>query len=163
MKKIIINAVLIVAVTVLLNSNFINLLAFDNNLPDIILILTVYTGFFNSAFFAMFFGFAAGLSMDFYNMNYALGFNAFIYAIIGYLTFIPQKFFQIENSLLASLALLTFFLIKSLIRLLLTIFIGQEFYGNILIELAYTIVVSVPIFYIYFNISKFTVSMKRHV
>lgn len=163
MKKVIFNAILIAAVTVLLNSDFIHVAAFNNNLPDLILILTVYTGFFISPYGAMFFGFAAGLSMDVYNLNIALGFNAFIYTFIGYLTFIPLKFFQVENGLLASLALLIFYLIKSALYLLLMVFIGQEIYTNFLIELVYTVIIAVPIFYVYLNLSKFFVSMKRHV
>ena len=164
MKRIIVHIILIIAAISVICSKYTHVIAVKGILPDLLLILTVYTGLFHTAYFAMFFGFAAGLALDFMMFPlYPLGFNAFIYTLIGYLCFIPNKFFQIENSFISSIAIFIYFTLKSFVYFILCILLSVEIENTFVIESIYTIVVSIPVFYLYYKIFQFNLSLKKHV
>jgi len=157
LKILIINAFIILILVTLMFSNYIKVIEVNGVIPDFILILTVLNGFFNNPIYAMFFGFFSGLAID---ISYypLLGFYALIYTIIGYSTSI-SKVIYIDNSLVSSIFILIYFLIKSILFLIIGFFFLDTEYiiaffkpGKFFIELFYTIIISMPFFLIYKNI-----------
>ena len=157
LKKIIINALIILFLVTLIFSNYIRIIEVNGVIPDFILILTVLNGFFNDPIFAMIFGFFSGLAID---ISYypLLGFYALIYTIIGYSTSV-SKVIYINNSMISSILILLYFLLKSLLYLVLGFFFLESEYiaayfrpSKFFIELIYTITISIPLFLIYRNI-----------
>lgn len=157
LKKIIINAVMILLLVTLMFSNYIKVIEVNGVFPDFILILTVLNGFFNNPIYAMVFGFFSGLAID---ISYypLLGFYALIYTIIGYSTSI-SKVIYIDNSLISSILIFLFFLLKSILFLILGFFFLETEYiaaffkpGKFFVELFYTLIISMPFFLIYKNI-----------
>lgn len=157
LKIIIINSFIILLLVTLMFSNYIKIIEVNGVFPDFILILTVLNGFFNNPIFAMIFGFFAGLAID---ISYypLLGFYALIYTIIGYSTSI-SKVVYIDNSLVSSIFIFIYFIIKSILFLIIGFFFLEPEYlmaffkpGKFFIELIYTLVISMPFFLIYKNI-----------
>jgi len=151
-KKIILNFFLIaVIITVIKFSEFIEI---KGVLPDLILILVLFNGIFNDPIYAMIFGFFAGLAMDVSEFYPLLGFNAFLYTVVGYITSIT-KIFSIDNALISTVFLFIFILIKALVFTLIGFFcmnsdyILNYFSKIFLIEIPYTIIISIPIFLIF--------------
>ncbi len=167
-KNIILDFLAIVAVVVLYTTKYVSLPIYEVK-PDIALILTVFIGVFGGRYNSLFFGFACGLAIDFVDTASPLGFNALIYTIIGYLSILPNKLFQIESSLLGALIILFFFFIKSVLFLIFGYmfldinYLIKYFNSKFGIELIYTLVVSIIIFLIFHKIYKFFESSKKHV
>ncbi len=158
-KKIIINFILILIISVLIYSKYINIISIKNVIPDIFFLLVLFNGLFINPTFAMIFGFIAGLSKDIFGIN-IIGFNSLIYVLIAYLTFIPKKIIDIDKVIVSSITVLIFFLIKTVLYLILgAIFLELKeiityFKEIFIIELLYTIVFGIPIFFIYNKIFK---------
>lgn len=149
-KVIILNLLLILFLVTLMFTNYQQKIIF----PDLILILTVFNGFFNGPLFAMIFGFFSGFA---YDLSYypLLGFYALIYTVIGYSTSI-SKIIYINNSLIATVLIVIFFLLKSLLYLILGFFfLGTDYLVSYFkpsyyfVELFVTILISIPFFLIY--------------
>lgn len=158
-KKIIINLILILLISVLIHLKYINIIGIKNVIPDIFFLLIFLNGIFIDPIFAMIFGFFAGLSKDIFGIN-LIGIYSLIYVIIGYLTFIPKKIVEFDNFFVSSITIIIFFLIKTLIYLIISslflelkeiaIYLKEIF----IIELLYTTIASIPFFYIYNKIFK---------
>ena len=157
LKKIIVNALIILFLVTLIFSNYIKIIEVNGVIPDFILILTILNGFFLSPIFAMIFGFFSGLAID---ISYypLLGFYALIYTIIGYTTSI-SRIIYINNSLISSILIFIFFILKSLLFLILGFFFLELEYiaaffrpSKFFVELIYTLIISIPFFLIYRNI-----------
>lgn len=157
LKKIIINTLIILSLVTLIFSNYIKIIEVNGVIPDFILILTVLNGFFIDPIFAMIFGFFSGLAID---ISYypLLGFYALIYTVIAYSTSI-SKVIYINNSLISTFLIFLYFIIKSLLFLILGFFFLEPEYiaaffrpGKFFIELFYTLIVSIPFFLIYRNV-----------
>lgn len=153
-KKIIINALCLLSIVTLQYTNIIQFIAFREVVPDILFILVMLNGIFIDPMFAMIFGTAGGLLLDVIGGG-LVGFNAMIYATIGYLTFLPQKRIDIDNVILHILAFFLYFIIKTAVYLILgSIFMEKSeladyLKNRMLIEAIYTLLLSLPIFYIY--------------
>jgi rod shape-determining protein MreD len=152
-KKILINFIIIAFLIALIYSKYIRFIEIFNVLPDIFLILTVFSGIFGGPLFAMIFGFASGLALDI--STYPLiGFYALIYTVIGYSTSLI-KLFYIDNILSSSILILIFIILKSIVFLITgLIFMESDFVANyfarmFLIETLYTLIIAIPIFLIY--------------
>lgn len=158
-KKIIINTILIIIITVLIYSKYINIIGINGVIPDIFFLLVFFNGIFINPTFGMIFGFFAGLSKDIFSLN-LIGFYALIYLITGYLTLIPKKIIEFDNSIVSSITIIIFFIIKTLLYLIAgSIFIDIKeiityFKDIFIIELLYTLVISIPIFFIYKKLFK---------
>ncbi|MCG8568508.1 MAG: rod shape-determining protein MreD [Spirochaetes bacterium] len=164
MNRIIINAIIIIIIAVLSSSKYVvDFVAIKGGLPDLALIFTVYTGLFQSAYSGMIFGFIVGLALDIMLFYPLLGLNTFVYTMIGYLCFLPNKMFEVENTLLSSLVILIYFFIRTVLYFVLSILVGEDFTKPVLIELIYTILLSFPIFLFYIKIYKSTISRKKNV
>ena len=158
-KKIIINAILLVIITVLIYSKYINIIAIKGVTPDIFFLLIFFNGIFINPTFGMIFGFFSGLAKDIFTFG-IIGFNSMIYLIIGYLTLLPKKIIEIDNTITSSIVVTIFFIIKILLYLIIgAIFIDFKqisvYFKNVFfIELIYTLGLSIPIFLIYRKIFK---------
>ncbi|MBP5707362.1 MAG: rod shape-determining protein MreD, partial [Spirochaetales bacterium] len=108
-KKIIVNAIVLLAIVTLQYTNIIQFIAFREVIPDILFILVLMNGIFIDPMFAMIFGTAGGLLFDAIGGG-IVGFNGLIYATIGYLTFLPQKRVDIDNTILHILAFIVYFI-----------------------------------------------------
>lgn len=156
-KRIIINALILLAIVTLQYTNLIQFIAFREVIPDILFIIVLLNGIFIDPMFAMIFGVAGGLLFDVMGGG-IVGFNGLIYATIGYLTFLPQKRIDIDNTILHILAFLFYFIIKVAVYLVIgSIFmenaeLGDYLKNRLLIELAYTLLLSIPIFHIYHKV-----------
>lgn len=151
-KKIILNFFLIaLIITAIRFSGYIEI---NGVMPDLILILVLFNGIFNDPMYAMIFGFFAGLSMDVSEFYPLLGFNAFLYTFVGYITSIT-KIFSIDNAMISTVFLFIFILIKALIFTVIGFFcmdsgyILNYFSKIFLIEIPYTVIISIPIFLIF--------------
>ena len=107
-KKIIINALCLLAIVTLQYTNVIQFIAFKEVVPDILFILVMLNGIFIDPMFAMIFGTAGGILFDVMGGG-IVGFNGLIYATVGYLTFLPQKRIDIDNTILHILAFILYF------------------------------------------------------
>ena len=156
-KKIIVNAIVLLAIVTLQYTNIIQFIAFREVIPDILFILVLMNGIFIDPMFAMIFGTAGGLLFDAIGGG-IVGFNGLIYATIGYLTFLPQKRVDIDNTILHILAFIVYFIMKVAVYLILgSIFmdnaeLGDYLKNRMLIEAAYTLLLSIPIFHIYHKV-----------
>lgn len=155
-KVIILNTLVILFLVALMFTNYIKIIEVNGVFPDFILILTIFNGFFNGPMFALIFGFFSGFAID---LSYypLLGFYALIYTIIGYSTSI-SKIIYINNTLISTIFIILFFLLKSILFLVLGFFfLGTDYIINYFkpskyfIELLYTILISIPFFLIYRN------------
>lgn len=152
-KKILVNFVIISILVALIFSKYMRFLEIRNVIPDFIIIITIINGIFNGPMYGMLFGFAAGLALDISSYP-LLGFYALIYTIIGYLTSIT-KLFIIDNPLSSSILIFIFLLLKGFIYFVIGIlFLNMQYITNyfkniFLIELLYTLIISIPIFLIY--------------
>ena len=161
-KKILLNVLVIVLVSALLFSVF-----KLRYLPDLFLILTVLGGLFFGPYYALVFGFFAGLAYDATSYGF-LGFNSLIYMIIGYLTIIPEKKIDIKSILVSCLFIFIFMIIKGILYLGLgMIFLksGEVFsyFRDIyLFQLALTIVFNIPVFLIYRKINDMLGSFRKN-
>lgn len=164
-KKIFINFLIIASITALLFT--LKKIAINYVLPDIFLILIIFSGIFFNPMYSLFFGFFSGLALDI--LSYPLlGFNALIYCIIGYLSSF-SKVFYIRNPLSSSILILIYIIIKALIFT----FFGLIFYESdtilqffqykFLFETLYTLIISIPIFLIYQKIYNSFGKSKRNV
>lgn len=156
-KKIILNFFLIAfIITMTRYSGYIEI---NGVLPDFILILVLFNGIFNDPIYAMIFGFFAGLSMDVTEFYPLLGFNALLYTVVGYITSIT-KIFSIDNALISTVFMFLFILIKALIFTVIGFFcmnpdyILNYFSRIFLIEIPYTIIISIPIFLIFKRVDR---------
>ncbi|HNZ25871.1 MAG TPA: rod shape-determining protein MreD [Spirochaetota bacterium] len=153
-KKIIINGIVLVVITALYFTRVINVISIKDVLPDFLLILTIFNGIFISPTFGIIFGFSAGILYDVQTLS-IIGINSIIYSTVGYLTFIPIKRVEIDNSIISSIIVFIFIIVKLIIFLILSaIFrdnseIALYFKNVFVIETIYTLVISIPIFYIY--------------
>lgn len=153
LKKIVINFFIISIVTALLFAKRIGFIEINKILPDLLLIFTVFNGFYYGSTYGMFFGFFSGLAFDVCTYS-LLGFWALIYCVIGYLTGV-SKIIYIDNPLISSIVLLLFNILKYFIYILIGLmFINSDsvfnyVFHNFLIETLYTILISIPIFLIY--------------
>lgn len=153
-KKIVVNFIVIAIVSSLIYSKLINFIEFRGVYPDLLLILTVFVGIFNGGYFGMIFGFFIGFALDLFNFP-LFGFYSLIYTIIGYSTSIFENKIDVENPLVSSIIIL----IELFLKALLFLFIGlmflesgivkHYFKSKFLIEIIYTILVSIPVFLIY--------------
>ena len=149
-KKIFINFLIIAILISLIFSKYIKFLEFKGVLPDFILVLTVLNGFYNGSMFGMLFGFFAGLSYDI-STHSLVGFYALLYSIIGYLTFL-SKYIYIDNTFVSTILIFIYNLIKCFLFLFLGfIFLESDnllnfFRNRFLVETAYTILISIPMF-----------------
>ncbi len=153
-KRIVINCIIIIVVTVLIYSKYINIIGIKNVIPDIFFLFVFFNGYFINPSFGMIFGFFAGLSKDIFSLG-LLGFNSLIYLIIGYFTLIPKKLVEIDNVIVSIITVSIFFILKTIVYIILgSIFVDLKeiiiyFKEIFIIEFLYTIVISMPFFFIY--------------
>jgi len=114
----------------------------------------IFNGMYYSSTYAMIFGFFSGLALDV--SSYPLfGFYSLIYATLGYLTSIPEKKFEFGNLFTTSILVVVFFIIKGVLFLLIgLVFLRQgevwsHFKNVYFLQLFYTILASIPIFFLY--------------
>ena len=154
MKKVIFNAIFLLIIVTLQFTNVIQFIAFKEVIPDLLFILVVLNGIFCGPTYGMIFGFFGGLLFDVMGGG-VVGFNALIYATLGYLTLIPQKKIDISNLILHIICMIIYTIFKVLIYLMLGyIFlekadISDYFRTRFFIEMVYTMLLSIPLFYIY--------------
>jgi len=153
-KRIIINGIVLVIISALYFTKVINIISIKNVLPDFLLILTIFNGIFISPIFGIVFGFSAGILYDVQTLS-IIGINSIIYSTAGYLTFIPMKRLEIDNSIISSIIVFVFIIVKLIIFLILSAIFKDNneialYFKNIfIIETIYTLIISIPIFYIY--------------
>lgn len=139
-------------------SRFFNFAAINGVLPDLILIFLLLNGIFYDSLYALTFGFFAGLAMDVFEFYPILGFYAFIYTMLGYVTGFT-KIFSIDNAFVFSIFLIIFTILKAAIFILLAFFtldygyIINYFKNIFFLELAYTLLISIPIFLVFKKIA----------
>lgn len=167
-RKIFVDLLLIVSIVALLYTRYIDISIY-NARPDLILIFVVFIGLFEGKYHPIIFGFFSGLSIDFISGTVPLGFNALIYTIIGYLTILPHKFFKIEAAVISPFVIFLFYTVKTVMYMTLGyIFLNENiisaFISNILLgEFVYTLLISIPIFYVLKKIYSFMDKIKRYV
>jgi len=98
-----------------------------------------------------------------------LGVNALMYTLIGYIAILPHKLFHIESVILSPIVIFIFYLIKAFIYMILAyiffttnslaVYFNTIFMG----EFIYTILISIPVFFIFKNIYSFMEKLKRYV
>lgn len=168
MKRIIADIFLLLSIIGLLYTKYIDISIY-NGKPDLLLIFTVLLGLFEGGYHSIIFGFAGGLVLDFVGGTTPLGFNAFIYTIIGYISIIPHKFFQIESPAVAPLIMVVFFIIKTFVFMITGyIFLSHDeivgYMNSVLLsEGIYTVVVSIFVFIVFKSIFKFMEKLRKHV
>lgn len=166
-KKIFVDILMISAIVGLLFTKFIDI-SIMNARPDLILILVLFIGMFDAGFHPIIFGFLAGLTVDFISGASLLGFNALLYTILGYVTIIPYKIFKTDSPFSALIVLLLFFIVKIIVFMILAyIFVNVDYIARylhtiLLGELVYSLVVSIPIFYILEKIYKLNEELKKY-
>ena len=153
-KRVIVNAILLLIICTLQYTNLIRVISIKSAIPDLIFIFTILTGVFINPIYAMFLGFSGGLLLDIFGES-LIGFNALIYSAIGYLTFIPKKRIDIDNTILLIIYSFVYLIFKAILFLIISsIFLNKTdillYFKNIfVIEFFYTLVISIPIFHIY--------------
>lgn len=151
----------------LMASNLMQYIGIYGIIPDLFLILVVFNGIYFGSMYAMIFGFSAGLALDISSFH-LFGFYALIYCIIGYLTSIPEKKIDFKNPITSGILVFIFLLIKAFLFLIIaSVFLKPEqivayFTKNFFIELIYTVIVSIVIFFIYEKINNLLGSNKKN-
>jgi rod shape-determining protein MreD len=161
-KKIVVNSIVIVIISALIFSLY--KLRF---LPDIFLILTVFGGIFYGPYYGLVFGFFSGLAFDVSSFG-LVGFNSLIYMIIGYLTVIPEKKFDIKNVFISCIIVFIFMLIKGVLFLITGLLFMKStevisyFRDVFFIQLLITVAFTIPIYFIYRKINELTGSIRKN-
>jgi len=160
-KRIIVNF-LVVGISIgIIYSNFTNVLQINRfipdfflTMPDIFLILTVFSGIFYGSFFAMVFGFFSGLALDI--SSYPLiGFYSLIYCFIGFSISAIENKIDFKNAIISEILIFVYFIVKIIIFTIVgAIFLKpgdiKNYFSNIfLMQFVYTMIISIPIFSVY--------------
>ncbi len=167
-KKLIIDALLILSIVGLLYTRYVDISLY-NARPDLLLIFVTFIGLFEGKYHSIIFGFFGGLTIDIMSGSNLLGVNALMYTLIGYLAIIPHKLFHIESFILSPIVMFIFYLLKTFIFMVLGyIFLtpnSLSVYLNTIVmgEFIYTILISIPLFFIFKNIYSFMEKLKRYV
>lgn len=167
-KRVVVDLFLICSIIFLLHTKYVNI-TFRNAAPDLLLIFIVLIGLFEGeGIHSILLGFFGGLAIDFMGGSSPLGFYALIYLVVGYLTVIPHKFFNVESLFVALLSLLVFFVIRIILYSITgCIFFSTEevrgyFSQTLLIEFLYTAAVSIVMFFLFKKIYLFIDKMRKH-
>ena len=127
-------------------------------IPDLVLMFVVFFALINGERQGIIYGFLCGLLEDLY-MGRLIGLNALCKAIVGYSLGKMQGNVFKENMLVGFLGVLTGTFINSLVMLILIILVSgaptveHDFLVKILFQCLYNLLLSVPIYFWYFNSS----------
>ena len=147
MKRIIINAILIL-ICFVLQTTFFSMFSRTGIVPNICIILIATTGFMYGKTEGLFVGFICGLLFDIFSFN-VIGFNALLLMIIGYLNGYFVNTFYSEDVklplLLISLSDLLYSFVYYVFLFLLSnkLEFGNYFFTIIMPEFFYTILISI--------------------
>jgi len=167
-RKLIIDALLILSIVGLLYTRYVDISLYGAR-PDLLLIFVTFIGLFEGKYHSIIFGFFGGLTIDIMSGSNLLGVNALMYTLIGYIAILPHKLFHIESVILSPIVIFIFYLIKAFIYMILAyiffttnslaVYFNTIFMG----EFIYTILISIPVFFIFKNIYSFMEKLKRYV
>lgn len=150
MKRIILD-VLLVIIFFIVHVTLFNMLPFGNIIPNILIVLTATCGFCQGEKGGLMVGFACGLLLDVYSFN-VIGLNALILMLIGFLVGNFSNTFYQDDIKLPLIIIGTADLLYSglfyILNFMLRGHFNFEFYfiNIILPEMAYTILVALPLY-----------------
>ncbi len=167
-KRILIDILLVLSILMLTYTRYVDL-SIMNTIPDFLLIFVVIIGLFDeNDLHSILLGFIGGLCIDFMAGTTPLGFNAFLYTLIGYIAVFPSKLFNVNSVFVNIFSVTIFAVVKVMFFALLGYFFLSKdevigYFGKpVHIEVLYTMIVSIPIFFILRSIYNFIDSMRKH-
>ncbi len=150
-------SILILFITVILQSTVINQLTIIGVKPDLVLVLLILTSNYSGKTKGELMGFSAGLAEDFLSLS-PFGFNALIKTVIGYLAGSTQGKIFLDPLLVPAFFIVAGTLIKAFLGFILLAFFFPEkldmiFSINLLVETGMNILVT-PFLYFFLKLIK---------
>lgn len=143
---------------IFLQSTLFSFYSIRGTIPDLVLMFVVYFAIINGERPGTIYGFLCGLLEDLY-MGRLIGLNALCKAIVGYSLGKMQGNVFKENMLVGVLGVLAGTIINSLVMLILVLLVsgfpvaGSDFLVKTLYQCLYNLLLSIPIYFWYFNSS----------